>query len=87
MINAFNKIERAYYNLNKIGLYGGTSQPQGLAVHSECGCARQTLIGGNRHVPPFIFNDVRVITREPSKPGVLGCITVSPCSDECDRGQ
>lgn len=52
-----------------------------------CDWTRQTLIGGNCHVPPFIFNDVRVITREPSKPWVLGYICVSSCSDECDQGQ
>lgn len=31
---------------------------------------RQTLMGCNCRVPPFIFNDVRVITTEPSKPAV-----------------
>ncbi len=56
-------------------------------MQTVCSWTRQTLIGGNCHVPPFIFNDVRVITREPSKPVVLGCICVSSCSDECDQGQ
>lgn len=44
-------------------------------------------MGCNCRVPPFIFNDVRVITTEPSKPAVSGCIDVSVCSDECNQVQ
>lgn len=39
-------------------------------VNCQCRHWRQTLMGCNCRVPPFIFNDVRVITTEPSKPAV-----------------